>query len=104
MKKKEKLRSSADVPVFNGDNTLMFELPELERWFKTVVGIRPFSRMQLWRMEQDGLFPSRVRLGISHNGRIAWPRAECQRWLEKKLAERPGNRFKVEVEREAAQR
>jgi len=37
-----------------------------------------YCRMQLWRRENEGTFPQRVRLG---GNRIAWCRSEILAWL-----------------------
>lgn len=51
---------------------------------KAVKGI-PYSRMQLWRLEKVGRFPTRIR--FSRN-RIGWPEGEVDAWLGTKIAER----------------
>jgi predicted DNA-binding transcriptional regulator AlpA len=38
-----------------------------------------FSNSHLWRLEQQGRFPRRVRLG---NGRVAWIEHEIDEYLE----------------------
>lgn len=38
----------------------------------------PYSAVHIWRLEQKGEFPRRVRLGPN---RIAWVEAEIVEWL-----------------------
>ena len=47
----------------------------------------PLSRMQLWRLEKDGLFPARIR--FTHQ-RMGWLEAEIDEWLKAKADSRPG--------------
>ena len=41
----------------------------------------PYSRPQIWRLEKQGLFPRRIRLGP---GRVAWLLREISEWIEYK--------------------
>ena len=50
-----------------------------------VLALVPYSRSHLWRIERQGLFPKRVRLGAN---RVGWVEAEILDWLSSKLAER----------------
>ena len=43
-----------------------------------LTGLVPFSPNHLRRLEAQGDFPRRVRIGAN---RIAWPRAEVEAWL-----------------------
>lgn len=45
----------------------------------------PYSRVQLWRLERQGNFPRRVKLGAN---RIAWVEAEIDDWIADRLAQR----------------
>lgn len=45
----------------------------------------PFSAMQFWRMERDGTFPRRVKLGPS---RVGWSLREVESWIEERKRER----------------
>lgn len=45
----------------------------------------PYCPSHLWRMEQRGDFPRRVRLG---GNRIAWVEAEIDQWIADRIAER----------------
>ncbi len=45
----------------------------------------PYSDMHVWRMEQDGRFPKRIRLG---ENRVGWSLRELQEWIEARKAER----------------
>ena len=46
-----------------------------------------YGRVQRWRLEKQGLFPKRVRLG---ERRIAWVADEVDAWIAKRVAERDG--------------
>ena len=45
----------------------------------------PYSEVHIWRLEQAGKFPRRVRLGAN---RVAWVEAEINEWISAKLKER----------------
>ena len=45
----------------------------------------PYSEAHIWRLEQAGKFPRRVRIGA--NG-IAWVESEVNNWVSSKLQER----------------
>jgi prophage regulatory protein len=45
----------------------------------------PYSRTHIARLEKQGLFPQRVRLGKK---RIAWVRAEVEAWIAERMASR----------------
>jgi predicted DNA-binding transcriptional regulator AlpA len=42
----------------------------------------PYSRAHLYRLENQGEFPKRRRIG---RNRIAWVRAEVEQWLSDKM-------------------
>ncbi len=44
----------------------------------------PYSNMHLHRLEADGKFPRRVRVGM----RAAWVEAEIEEWLKARIAAR----------------
>ena len=44
-----------------------------------------YSNMQVWRMERDGRFPKRIKLGP---GRVGWSLREVQEWIADRKAER----------------
>ena len=44
----------------------------------------PYSSVQIWRKENAGEFPHRVRLGAN---RIGWVESEIEAWLSSKLGE-----------------
>ncbi|HZC57323.1 MAG TPA: AlpA family phage regulatory protein [Xanthobacteraceae bacterium] len=44
-----------------------------------------FSKVWLWKLERDGKFPLRVRLGEKRYG---WPVEEIDAWLESRAAAR----------------
>ncbi len=45
----------------------------------------PYSHTHIWRLEQEGRFPKRVKVG---GHRVAWVEAEVDAWIKAKLAER----------------
>ena len=45
----------------------------------------PYSDMHIWRLEQDGRFPKRVRLGAN---RVGWSLLEVQAWIKARKSER----------------
>ena len=42
----------------------------------------PYSRAHLYRLEDQGEFPKRKRIGAN---RVAWVRAEIEQWLADRL-------------------
>ena len=42
----------------------------------------PYSRAHLYRLEEQGDFPRRRRIGAN---RIAWVRSEIEQWLSQKM-------------------
>jgi prophage regulatory protein len=44
-----------------------------------------YSKAHLWRLERDGKFPKRVRLGISKHG---WVDSEIDEWIAGRMAQR----------------
>ena len=50
--------------------------------------IIPYSRMTIWRQEQRGLFPKRIRLAPGKNARVGWSLTEIYQHIEDKKAER----------------
>ena len=42
----------------------------------------PYSRAHLYRLEDQGEFPKRKRIGVN---RIAWKRAEVEEWLSTRM-------------------
>lgn len=52
---------------------------------KEVLALLKISDPTIWRMERDGKFPKRIRLGGAACG---WLAAEIDAWLEKKKAAR----------------
>jgi prophage regulatory protein len=51
---------------------------------KPLKGIR-YSRSQLWRLERDGRFPKRVRIGPQH---YAWLEDEVDQFIEERIRAR----------------
>ena len=47
----------------------------------------PYSQNHLRRLEAQGIFPKRVRIGAN---RVAWVRAEIEQWIESRMSERNG--------------
>jgi prophage regulatory protein len=45
----------------------------------------PYSQVHLRRMERQGQFPRRVRVGAN---RVGWVRAEVEQWLKDRIGER----------------
>lgn len=45
----------------------------------------PYSDMHVWRLEQTGQFPRRIRLGAN---RVGWSLRELDAWIESRKAER----------------
>ena len=48
------------------------------------LGIK-YSRVQLWRLERDGMFPKRVRIGPQRHG---WIEGEINNWFAERIRER----------------
>ena len=47
-----------------------------------------YSAMHLWRLERQGRFPKRLRLGSSSRGACGWLESEIDAWIEDKVRER----------------
>jgi len=45
----------------------------------------PYSKVHLWRLERQGKFPRRVRLGESRHG---WLESEIDDWVLERMAAR----------------
>jgi prophage regulatory protein len=45
----------------------------------------PYSSVQIWRKENAGEFPRRVRLGAN---RVGWIESEIEAWISSKVRER----------------
>ena len=45
----------------------------------------PYSDVHIWRLEQAGVFPRRVKVGAN---RVAWVEAEIDQWIAERLAAR----------------
>jgi len=45
----------------------------------------PYSASQIWRLEQQGDFPKRVRIGPN---RVSWLESEIEAWISSKIGER----------------
>jgi prophage regulatory protein len=50
--------------------------------------IVPYSASHIWRLEQSGEFPKRIRLG---GNRVAWLQSEVENWVNNKIASRPNS-------------
>lgn len=44
----------------------------------------PYSDMHIWRLEQAGQFPKRIRLGSGPGSRVGWSLRELQDYIETK--------------------
>ena len=49
----------------------------------------PYSTSQIWRLEQAGKFPRRIKLGAN---RVAWAADEIQDWIASKMEARDNAR------------
>ena len=45
----------------------------------------PYSRQHIARLEDQGKFPKRVRLGDGPRGRIGWIEGEIDEWVGRRL-------------------
>jgi len=57
----------------------------------------PISPATRWRMEAEGRFPKRIKIGDpeSRSGRVAWSESEIDEWIEsRKAARNPGSNNK----------
>jgi prophage regulatory protein len=45
----------------------------------------PYSDMHIWRLEKQGRFPRRIRIGPN---RVAWRLSEILEWINARAAER----------------
>lgn len=52
---------------------------------KEVLKIIPYSPSHIWRMEQQGRFPRRVKLGAN---RVGWLESELSNWIKARADER----------------
>ncbi len=50
-----------------------------------VLACVPYSRSHLWRMEREGKFPRRIKLGAN---RVAWAADEIQEWITSRIRAR----------------
>ena len=50
----------------------------------------PYSQNHLRRLEAQGNFPKRIRIGAN---RVAWLREEIDHWIEARVAARNGGPF-----------
>jgi prophage regulatory protein len=62
----------------------MTPLPERSLRLTEVQQLVPYSKMHIDRLEKDGRFPKRIRLGA---GRVVWLQSEVMTWLQSKRAE-----------------
>jgi prophage regulatory protein len=53
--------------------------------WKTLKTMVPYSRQHILRLEMEGRFPLRVRLG---QNRIAWLLSEVEHWLQERIDRR----------------
>jgi prophage regulatory protein len=45
----------------------------------------PFSDMHIWRLEKEGKFPRRIKLG---KHRVGWSYSEVSAWIEARKSQR----------------
>ena len=50
-----------------------------------------YSHQHIQRMENDGLFPKRVRLGTFRSSRVGWIESEVRAWLQERIERRHAN-------------
>ena len=62
-----------------------FELPDRLIDAKERRRLVPFSDMHVWRLERDGRFPKRIKIGPN---RVAWQLSEILAWIEAKARAR----------------
>ena len=55
---------------------------------KDLRGIVLLSPTQISRLEDDGKFPKRVRLGSYRTSRVGWPKHEVLAWCKKREDDR----------------
>ena len=55
---------------------------------KEVVRKVGYSGMHIWRLEREGRFPKRIRLGPSNRGACGWLEEEIDEWISAKVHER----------------
>lgn len=64
---------------------MTYQLSQSDLMLSPEVDVRiPYSRAHLYRLESQGEFPKRRRIG---RNRIAWVRAEVEQWLSDKMEE-----------------
>lgn len=51
--------------------------------FGTVADLVGLSRTTIWRLEKEGSFPKRIRLGTNT---IAWRELEISEWMDLKIS------------------
>ena len=61
---------------------------QLLSW-KQLREIVPLSRQHVWRLEQDGKFPKRLKtFGNHRTAKAFWVRAEIEHWINERLQAR----------------
>lgn len=64
---------------------------------KELLVILPYSQMNIWRMEQAGKFPRRIKLS---SNRVGWSLREVEAWIEARKAERqspPNTKYRRQI-------
>ena len=51
----------------------------------------PLSDSQVWRQEQAGKFPKRIKLSSGQGGRVVWSLREIEAYIAARKAARPNN-------------
>ena len=61
----------------------------------------PLSDSQVWRQEQAGKFPKRIKLSSGQGGRVVWSLREIEAYIAARKAARPNNTTDTETEPQA---
>ena len=69
--------------------------PELVLSSAQLAQIVPLSRTQIWRLEQTGEFPKRIRIG---RRRIGWRASEVYGWIAKCAVNQASARSKHQLD------
>jgi predicted DNA-binding transcriptional regulator AlpA len=58
----------------------------------------PLSDSQVWRQEQAGKFPRRIKLSSGQGGRVVWSFREIKTYIAARKAARPSNTDTTELQ------
>lgn len=56
--------------------------------WKELKDLVPYCRQHLSRLEKEGLFPQRLRLGNGPRSRVGWMEPEVLEWVQQRVRER----------------